>query len=391
MSPSANASALRGPSCFRQCRRWVPSVGPSAKPAVLAVAVVLLVFGAGGCRQAHYYFAGHIPPELQAPLVENVQTIDLSRFAGPPVNNDMIGRGDVLSVSLAAGLGSDDVTNLFVRVGDDGTALLPEIGRVPLAGLNLMEAEQQIATACVHRQLYRQPHVTVAMERRQINRVTVVGAVEEAGIFELPRASSYLLAAIVAAGGLSKDAGARVEIRRSGSGNRLAGQPDGAAGPSGVRLASNTTDIPSAQADCVCLNLAEAVSRGKGGEYLPDGSVVTVQKRQPDPIQVVGLVRKPGQYDFPLNHDLRLFGAIAQAGGLSTKVANKVLVLRQLPDGEGHATIEGSISAAKRSAEENLRLAPGDIVSVEQTPLTAAADILTSVIRFGVGANVPLF
>jgi len=38
-----------------------------------------------------------------------------------------------------------------------------------------------------------------------------------------------------------------------------------------------------------------------------------VERRQPRPIQVIGLVRKPGQYEFPINHDLRLFDAIALA------------------------------------------------------------------------------
>jgi polysaccharide export outer membrane protein len=90
-----------------------------------------------------------------------------------------------------------------------------------------------------------------------------------------------------------------------------------------------------------------------------------------------------------VNHELRVFGALAMAGGLSQKIADKVYVIRNSPDGHGAVVIEVSLRAAKRNAAENLRLAPGDIVSVEQTPLTVMMDII-NIIRFGVGANIPL-
>ena len=52
--------------------------------------------------------------------------------------------------------------------------------------------------------------------------------------------------------------------------------------------------------------------------------------------------------------------------------------------------IELSLSAAKHSGHENLRLAPGDVVSVEQTPATVALDAIKDLIHFGVGATVPI-
>jgi polysaccharide export outer membrane protein len=357
----------------------------------LAVAAAFLVAGVTGCSSAGRYSAASLPPELQAPPIGNVQEVDLSRFAGPPVDSEMIDRGDVLEVSLAAGLNAEDVTNLTIRVGEDGTALLPEIGRFQLAGLHLMEAEQQIAAACVHRGLYRQPHATVTMKRQRTNRVTVVGGVSSPGIHELPRGSSYLLAALVAAGGLSEDAGTRVEIQHPATARPPAWQQPPSYGAPGIRQAGNATPVAGAQATRVCLNLVDAVRQGSGGEYLYDGSVVTVEKRYPEPIQVIGLVNKPGQYDFPVNHDLRLFGAIAQAGGLASRLANDVLVLRKAPDEQGFATIKVSLQEAKKTPEQNLRLAPGDIVSVEQSPATVVSDAIGKVIRFGMSASVPLF
>jgi len=357
----------------------------------IVASAALLMFCAAGCARHGQFTAASLPAEFQAPPVENAQTIDLSRLAGPTVSQDLIGPGDLLKVSLAAGLDADAVINIFARVGDDGIALLPEIGPVQLAGLHLVQAEQQIAAACVGRGLYRQPHVTVAMEQQRMNRVTVVGAVKEPGIHELPRGSSYLLAGIVAAGGLAEDAGTHVEIRHPALDGRLAWQGSDPSTTPGVRFASNTTAGANDPVRVVRLDLAEAVHQGTGGEYLDDGCVVTIERRQPRPIQVIGLVRKPGQYEFPINHDLRLFDAIALANGTSSRLADKVIVIRSTPDGQGFVRITASLSSAKRNPVENLRLAPGDIVSVEETVATAVAGILQSTIRFGMSTAVPLF
>lgn len=354
----------------------------STAAAVLALAV-LHVVGTAGCSRTNQFTAKTIPVGLQAPPVTNAQTVDLSRFAGPPVSNEMIHHGDLLRVSLAAGLEADQVTTFFIRVGDDGMGQLPDIGQVLLAGLHLMDAEQQIAAACRQRDLYRRPHVTVAMARKRVNSVTVVGGVENPGVYEIPRSSSYLAAAIVAAGGLAEDAGTWVEIRR----------PAAWAGPhaSGVQLASNMVAAAERPTEVVCLNLSDIAAQAHRGEFLEDGTVVTVEKRMPDPIQVVGLVNAPGQYDFPVNHELRLFGAIAQAGGLSSSLADAVIVIRRTADGEQSAVIKLSISAAKWDHAENLRLAPGDIVSVEQTPLTIVSDVISRMVRFAIGGSVGFF
>ncbi|MFH1921999.1 MAG: polysaccharide biosynthesis/export family protein [Planctomycetota bacterium] len=356
---------------------------------VLAAALVL-VLACAGCAGQRHYRARKCPAELQAPPVYNAQIVDLSRFSGPPVSSERIGRGDVLEVSLAAGLDADAISRFPARVSDDGQAFLPEIGSLPLAGLELPGAEQMIAAACVHRGLYLQPQVTVTMKRQRMNRITVVGAVKEPGIYELPRESSYVTGAIVTAEGLAEDAGTMVEIRRPAPESRLAAERRTFSEQSGVQLVGDTRDHPQQRVDLVCLDLANEVLQGPASNYLDDGTVIRVERRHPDPVQVIGLVHKPGQYDFPVNHELRVFGAVAMAGGLSQKMADKVYVIRNSPDGQGTVMIEVSLRAAKRVVEENFLLAPGDIVSVEQTPLTVMMD-LVNFVRFGVGASVPLF
>jgi polysaccharide export outer membrane protein len=342
-----------------------------------------------GCSHDRIYTAAHLPAELQAAPVTNVQTLDLSRLAGPPVNKELIERGDVIEVSIAAGLGSDAVTQIPVRIGEDGIAPLPEIGPVQLAGLTLMDAEQAVAAACIQRGFYHRPQVTVTLRQQRTNRITVVGAVKDPGVQELARGSSYLLSAIVAAGGLAEDAGPKVEIRYPTGCSTIAEQP-GTNNISGVQLTSGQESADGRKVAYVCLNLAESVTQGEGTRYLPDGSVITIEKRLPQPYHVIGLVQKPGQFEYPMNHDVRVLEAIAQAGGTSQALADKIYVIRPTPNGAEDTMIEISLRRAKRKREENLRLQPGDVVSVEPTPATMVVEAIHA-LPFSVGASVPLF
>ena len=132
---------------------------------------------------------------------------------------------------------------------------------------------------------------------------------------------------------------------------------------------------------------------GAGDEKLPDlrdGDVVYVAKRTPKPIYVIGLVRKPGEFPFPMNQEIRVLDAIALAGGCSNPVAEDVLVIRRPPGRAEPVRISVGLQAAKQG-QDNVALAPGDTVSVEQTPATAVVDVIQTFIRFGFGASMSLF
>ena len=348
----------------------------------------LLLAGTAGCQPGRIYTVKNLPADLRAAPVTDVQTLDLSRLAGPPVSNDRIESGDVIDVSIAAALTSDAVTKIPVRVGDDGMAFLPELGQVQVAGLSTVEAAQAISSACIQRGLFRQPQVTVTVQQRRLNRITVVGAVKQPGVHELPRSASYLLAALVAAGGLAEDAGSKVEIRYPAGPSALASQDF--AGSSAIQLVSHQENTPGRGIAYVCLNLADAVSQGGAIQYLADGTTIMVERRRPRPLQVIGLVKKPGEYEVPVGRELRLLNAIARAEGISATLADKVYVIRSQPGTSEGAVIEVSLSRAKHDPEENLLLQPGDVVSVEHTPATAVMETIHQ-IPFTFGASIPLF
>ena len=356
-----------------------------------------------GCA-SHVIQVLDLPPEAQAPPAENARTVDLSRLAPLTVTSERIDHGDILDVTISTGYENRYGDGRYrsgaqaypVRVMDNGEAKIPLIGWVPVAGLELESAEQAIASLAVERGVFNNPHVTVMMRRRRVNLVTVIGAVEEQGVHELPRRSSWLLSAIVAAGGLSEDASAEVRIRipsrsprHSSTDNSV--RQTGFEAPGDPNLQRSTNQTPSSGNRTIKVNLFDAARDGTDGYYLEDGAVVEIVRRDPRPISVLGLVGKQDKYDLPVGKDFHLLDALAVAGGISSPVANKIHIIRHIPTYPEPIVIEVGYSQAKTNDLANIRLAEGDVISVEQTSATIFHDAIRNFIRFGVSSTIPLF
>jgi protein involved in polysaccharide export with SLBB domain len=219
--------------------------------------------------------------------------------------------------------------------------------------------------------------------------VRVIGAVNEPGVKRLPRGSSYLLPALVAAGNLTENASPNLEIIHCGPGRSPDSKPP-AQVADGFRTELTSFSQPGAEPPTsVQVNLASVTKTGQADYYLADQDVVIVHEREPRSVYVMGLVRKPDAYELPPDKDVRVLEALAMAGGRTWEVADKVWVIRQRgPDGEP-ARIEVDVRKAKQDGSENLRLMAGDVVTVEETPLTFTLDFLKNFIRLG--ASLPLY
>ena len=140
------------------------------------------------------------------------------------------------------------------------------------------------------------------------------------------------------------------------------------------------------------VDLALAASSDSGDYSLPDGATVMVMRRPKRFIHVMGLVHKPDQYEIAEDvPEPRLLDAVAMAGGTTLSIADKVHVIRQLPDRTEPVVIQASIRSAKGDTTSNISLAPGDVVSVEETPTTFVVGTLKDFIRFGFSAGIPGF
>ena len=306
----------------------------------------------------------------------------------------MIALGDLLEITITNGR-EDELNNSFlVRVDANGATNVPVVGRVVIAGLEEFEASHKIAEESIQRGVYLHPTVAVEIKKKAVNRITVVGAVEEPGIIELPRNNSDIVSAIAAAKGFSDKAGTEVEVIRqptyvysADTGNGLSLQP---ANPGDIQLASHEeTDGPqdslgASIPQTVLVDLAS--EEGIIGDFrLQDRDVLRVLPRKNERIFVTGLVVKPGQFVLPLDQDVYLLDAISMAGGTKSVVADKVFVIRRVAGREEPIVIRASIREAKLNGLENLRLAEGDTISVEQTPATAVVDTFEKLFRFSLG------
>ena len=127
---------------------------------------------------------------------------------------------------------------------------------------------------------------------------------------------------------------------------------------------------------------------GKREYYLDDGDVVMVEKRDPLPVHVIGLVARPGQIHLPVNQDTRLLDAVALAGGASSPYVNKILLLRRVSGSDQPLVIEVSLRDAKRTGRGNFLLGPGDVVSVEQSAPNFAMDMFKTVIPYAISPTL---
>ena len=375
--------------------------------------IVLLICGLAGCQTANFH-AANLPQRYLAARVPGDISDRLTQLVGASYDNNTINPGDKLAVLVSTGRESEDSDPVNLKVKENGTVEVPLVGTVHVAGQDVLAAAQSIGAASVERGIYRQPHVTVDISAKATNSVTVMGAVEKPGVHEVPRNSSDLLHALAIAGGLTAEAGTRVEIIRNNPNNaktRFASAnqehadlqiTESRAENEGVELAAYSQLAPL-QDSAVGMGLTPSADGSQGyvvdlaaiqrlpasddAYRLQDRDVVMVVPAQKRIIHVSGLVKNPGKYELPITEDIHLLDAIALAGGYSSLVADKVLIIRRVPGQELPITIQASLRGSKRNGRENLLVAPGDSISLEQTPTTVVVDTFARIIHFSVGVT----
>jgi polysaccharide export outer membrane protein len=361
--------------------RWQPSI----------VALLLVLPAFGGCTSVHYTTA-NLPPELQVPPTSRAQHMDIAGMVASGTGTNEISPGDLLEITVDSGRDiKEDQRPIQVRVTPEGTVDAAPIGPVQVIGLEPSVAEARIAQAAVQRGIFVRPIVTVQVVQPAVNRVTVLGAVQEPGVKELPKGSSDLARALAAAGGLTEEASTKIDVLRSQSEPFLASAGDGPV--SAVQLASYHEPSGTRSPVTTRLDLAQAMGPGQPSYALGDRDVVMVLPQDKQFVHVTGLVKTPNQFEMPRHQDMTVMDAIALAGGVSSPVADKVYVIRRLPDMPAPKVIEVSVRTAKSDGNENLRLAAGDLVSVERTVTTMCVDSVLTIFRvgFSVGGNLVAF
>lgn len=347
------------------------------------VAVLLVV----GCHR-NLMDAGSLPPSMCANPTVNVQGLDLSKLARPQPNGKVIQPGDQLEMTVVSGADDDTHTPFMVTIGEDGNAVIPLVGPVRLIGMETNQAMMAVRDASIQRGIYREPSVSLSVKSRETNRITVMGAVVEPGTYELPVSGSDLLSAIMLAGGLKDNAGPIVRIQHARRPSTPAPQDEILP----ASFASGNHPYGNSGPGTVEIDLISATQGGQQASVLlGDGDVVSVIEQEERFVYVMGLVRKPDRYELKPGQDITVLDALALAGGATESIADKVLVVRAIPGQAQPAMIGVSIREAKRNGAENMLLASGDVVTVEETPVTFVVGAIKQIIRVGVNGSISAF
>lgn len=119
---------------------------------------------------------------------------------------------------------------------------------------------------------------------------------------------------------------------------------------------------------------------------LAEGDTVVVEPVQMPLISVLGLVQRPGNFDYPPQARYNLAQAIALAGGLQMDVDPRYATVYRLQPNGAILRLSFRLIANGRYTEDlDLHIRPGDLITVEHTPRTRSNAFLNQVFRFNVG------
>ena len=249
-----------------------------------------------------------------------------------------IGPKDLLEIKVQE---VPELSNLGVRVSEDGSITLPLAGNIGLAGMTKDDVEKLIARVLIERNLVKNPQVSVFIKEYQSQVVSLIGAVTKPGIYQLVGRVT-LLDIISQAGGFKESASNEIFVLREGQG--------GAAATMRIDLEDLTVN-----------------GNPKLNIPLQPGDVINIPADEVISIFVFGAVRSPGALQVKKSSRINIVQAIAQAGGLTESGKySGITIKRTLKDGR-EENLKVNLMDIIRGKKPNIVLLKGDVVFVRES------------------------
>jgi polysaccharide export outer membrane protein len=247
-----------------------------------------------------------------------------------------IGPGDLLELKVF----EVDQLSQTVRVSEDGSITLPLLGRVVVEGLT-QEGVVQKLTGLLQAKYVKKPQVTIFIKEYKNQQVAVIGAVENAGSYELVGRKN-LLQIISMAGGFTEMAGNDVFILREG--------PDG-------KTAS------------IIIDLKDLLGNGNQALNVPiePNDVINVPVDKEVRVFVMGRVTRPGAVKAKLSEGMTLLQAIADAGGLAEGAKESAVMITRRDSSGKEQKIKVNLKDIIKGKKKDLKLQEGDVVYVPES------------------------
>ena len=253
------------------------------------LAPVLLSACASTTSQSQRVDAPLSPPSIQAEINQAI-TVAAGRTPIVAATDYRLGPQDSVEITLF-NVPSDEqgVTprTTTMRISQEGKIVLPLLGVIPVAGLTTTDLESELRSR--YKTYLQDPQVGVLVKEFHSQRVSIIGAVQRPGMYELTGPKT-LLDLLAQAGGVNDRASHYVHLLRSAQSEaqrHVIDLRELVRGSSRLNVAVQANDV---------------VEVPRAGTFFVDGAVT-----------------KPGAY--PLERPYTLTQALATAGGLNHKEA----------------------------------------------------------------------
>ena len=311
---------------------------------VWAVMWVGLCVATSGLAQAPETAVSPAPAGVPATEIPGTNASSAASLALGP--DYVIGPEDVLDI---------DVFNVpelakTVRVANDGTISLALLGHVPVAGLTTRQLREQLESKYGEKYL-EGPQVSVFVKEYHAQPVSVIGAVERPGLYQLT-APRTLIEVLSMAGGLAKRTSAPagrtlIVTRKEGFGDL---QP-----VEGMRLLAP---------DKLEINLRKLLYSQESALNIEIRPLDTVSVSTADIVYVGGDVRRPTGILLEDRENITVLQALAMAEGLNRTASKKAAkIIRKREDGT-RIEIPVNLDNVLKGKEPDVELAANDLLFV---------------------------
>ena len=279
-----------------------------------------------------------------------------------------IGPEDLIEISVF----EEEKLNKTVRVSSQGNISLPLLGILRVKGLTANELEKEIRELLAEKYL-QNPNVSVFIKEYRSQRITVMGAVEKPGPYDVT-GQKMILGVLGMAGGLKEDAGPLLFLIRPP-------QPE-------EEVSSGEKDTGAIKPNTFVIDLEELLVKGDLTLNLPliHGDVINIPIS--GKIFVGGEVRSPG--GFPLKgKKVTVSQAIAMAQGLKPEAkGGEAKIFRYSGKGSEREILSADVYSIQKGESEDPTLKENDIVIVPKSGTKAfffgVLDLVKGVMGFGV-------
>jgi len=233
-----------------------------------------------------------------------------------------------------------DELNKTERVSEEGKITLPLLGEIDVDGLTKSELEVKLARLLEEKYL-QDPQVTIFIAEYQSKRVSVMGAVQSPGMYELV-GKQTVLEVIAKAGGLTIEAGKEMFVMRQNSEGEN----------SSVKISLDDL-ILDGQAELNILLRADDIIN------IPIDKIVN--------IYVMGQVRNPGALEVKRSRIPTLLMAIAQAGGFAERASKGGVLIKRIGKDGKEIKIKVNVKNIIKGKKDDIQLLEDDVVVVPET------------------------